>query len=121
MLAGQFETTLNDIGYTVLMREESLTGYLSVIENRIRGYRVLRCDHSLLGGEWAPGIGSWPGGEGYNGPVGIVGEPVYAVFVMLEAIRLVQDDPSEAKNMELKSQSSFGSVVPDDKAKALIM
>ena len=120
-LAGRFETTLDDLGYKVIMREESLTGYLSVIENRIRGYRVLRCDHSLLGGEWAPGIGSWPGGEGYNGPVGIVGEPVYAVFVMLEAIRLVQDDPSEVENLELESQKSFGSMVPDDRAKALIM
>ena len=121
ILAGQFETTLNDLGYTVIKREESLTGYLSVVENRSKGYRVLRCDHSLLGGEWAPGMGSWPGGDGYDGPLGVVGEPVYAVFVMLEAIRLVQDDLSQIENVKVDSQNSLRSMSPDNKAKALVM
>jgi hypothetical protein len=38
--------------YTYLARQESLTGMITVVENSEVGYRVLKCDHSLLGGLW---------------------------------------------------------------------
>jgi hypothetical protein len=85
--------TLNADGWSLLDRWESVTGYVSVLESDRNGFRVMRCDHSLLGGEW------------YKLPKVIVGEPVYAVFAMLEAVRLVEVPES----------------VPDDQAKALNM
>ena len=74
--------TLQDHGYSLVARQESCTGYISVLDNHKDGYRVMRCDHSLLGGEWFPP----PGRETQ------LREPVYAIFVMLEAVRLVQPD-----------------------------
>ena len=76
-------STIQTDGYTLLARQDSLTGYISVLENLNEGYRVMRCDHSLLGGEWT----KMP--KNYN-PV--VKDPVYAVFVMLEAVRLIETD-----------------------------
>lgn len=64
--------------WTLLERKESLTGYVSVMENIEQGFRVMRCDHSLLGGEWV----RFQGME--------VHEPIYGVFVMLEAVRLIE-------------------------------
>lgn len=77
--------------FFLVARQESLTGYLSVLENVQHGYRLMRCDHSILGGNWIAGVGSWPGGENSSIEVGRLAEPVYAAFVMLEAIRLVRD------------------------------
>ncbi|CAK7209922.1 hypothetical protein SCUCBS95973_000609 [Sporothrix curviconia] len=68
---------LRDDGWVVLDRRESITGYVSVVENLSQGFRVLRCDHSLLGGEWT------------RYPANPVAEPIYGVFVMLEAVRLI--------------------------------
>ncbi|KAH7040845.1 spermine/spermidine synthase [Microdochium trichocladiopsis] len=84
-------TTLSAQGWSLLDRWESITGYVSVIESHKDGYRLLRCDHSLLGGEWK------------NLPKTIVGEPVYSVFTQLEAVRLVENPKK----------------VPDHQAKAL--
>lgn len=64
-------------------RAESVTGYVSVLENLDMQYRVLRCDHSLLGGEWL--VTDERRKQGIT-----VSEPIYAVFEMLEAVRLVQ-------------------------------
>jgi hypothetical protein len=64
--------------WAILDRRESLTGYISVVESLKEGFRVMRCDHSLLGGEWV----RFKGGR--------VAEPVYGVFAMLEAVRLVE-------------------------------
>ncbi|KAL8706649.1 MAG: hypothetical protein Q9225_007927, partial [Loekoesia sp. 1 TL-2023] len=72
--------TLNKHGYSFVARQESNTGYISVLDNSRDGFRVMRCDHSLLGGEWLEQGGQAPG----------LREPVYAIFVMLEAVRLVQ-------------------------------
>jgi hypothetical protein len=69
-------------GFKVLARQDSVTGYLSVLENTRENYRVLRCDHSLLGGNWLP-----------RDQV-TVNEPIYGVFAMLEAVRLIQVDHS---------------------------
>ena len=72
--------TLNQYGYSLVARQESNTGYISILDNTKDGFRVMRCDHSLLGGEWLA-----EGSLGSN-----LREPIYAVFVMLEAVRLVQ-------------------------------
>jgi hypothetical protein len=85
--------TLNVDGWSLLDRWESLTGYISVLESDKDGFRLMRCDHSLLGGEW------------YKMPKIRVGEPVYAVFAMLEAVRLIEvpdripDNQAKALNM----------------------
>jgi hypothetical protein len=70
-------TALQKTGWSLLDRQESLTGYISIIESAENKFRVMRCDHSLLGGEWLARS------EGPN-------EPIYGVFVMLEAVRLVK-------------------------------
>ena len=85
--------TLAAGNWSLVDRRESLTGYISVLDDHDTGFRVMRCDHSLLGGEWTK----------LARP--IVGEPVYSVFAQLEAVRLV-----EAPDR-----------VPDDQAKALNM
>ncbi|TWU73036.1 hypothetical protein ED733_001734 [Metarhizium rileyi] len=59
-------------------RRESVTGYVSVVQSIQQGFRAMRCDHSLLGGEWI----------GHRG--GPVSEPIYGVFAMLEAVRLAE-------------------------------
>lgn len=46
-------------------------------------FMALRCDHSILGGEWLQKAG----GKGEK--LGMR-EPIYGVFVMLEAVRLVE-------------------------------
>ncbi|OIW24373.1 S-adenosyl-L-methionine-dependent methyltransferase, partial [Coniochaeta ligniaria NRRL 30616] len=76
-------TTLSSSSYTILARAESLTGYLSVLENTAAGFRVLRCDHSLLGGEWTH-LALLPQFASNR-----VAEPIYGVFAMLEAVRIV--------------------------------
>lgn len=82
----------------LLARRESNTGYVSVVENEGAGWRALRCDHSLLGGEWV----RLPGRSAEAAAMARVPEPIYAVFVMLEAVRLVEvegkrrDDEAQA-------------------------
>ncbi|KAJ5735623.1 uncharacterized protein N7483_000748 [Penicillium malachiteum] len=80
---GAANSAIQHEGYTMLARQESYTGYISVLENNQDGFRVMRCDHSLLGGQW---IKSTPG---YHPQVE---DPIYAVFAMLEAVRLVEPD-----------------------------
>ncbi|CAN8098083.1 unnamed protein product [Discula destructiva] len=78
MATQSLNSTLLEHKWSLLERKESLTGYISVIDNLETGYRVMRADHSLLGGEWIR----------YQGK--IVAEPIYGIFVMLEAVRLVE-------------------------------
>lgn len=68
---------------TILARHESLTGYVSVIDRHDLGYRVMRCDHSLLGGQWL--VTPERRSQGQTFP-----ETIYAVFTMLEAVRLIE-------------------------------
>lgn len=85
--------TLGAENWSLIDRRESLTGYMSVLDNHNEGYRVMRCDHSLLGGEWT------------KFKKIIVGEPIYSVFAQLEAVRLVEapgrvpDNEAKALNM----------------------
>ncbi|KKZ63687.1 hypothetical protein EMCG_01994 [[Emmonsia] crescens] len=76
-------STLQAENFVLLHREESLTGYLSVVENVKEHYRVMRCDHSLLGGEWM---------QMPNTQYPEVREPIYSIFTMLEAVRLINND-----------------------------
>ena len=79
----RLNANLGGTSYAIVDRQESITGYISVLDNLEQGFRVLRCDHSLLGGEWT----RYP--PGYMPKLK---EPIYAIFVMLEAVRLVQTD-----------------------------
>jgi hypothetical protein len=86
--------TMVQSGWSLLDRHESLTGYISIIESSEQGFRVMRCDHSLLGGEWLAARTRHK-----------LAEPIYGVFVMLEAVRLIEvPEP-----------------VPDSDATALVM
>ena len=82
--------TLALSNFTMLDRTESITGYVSVLESLSSPpFRVLRCDHSLLGGDWI-----LPPRPPSAGPPRLVAEPIYAVFTMLEAVRLIEPAPS---------------------------
>lgn len=76
-------STLQATQWNLLERAESNTGYISVLENLDAGYRVLRCDHSLLGGEWL--VTDERRSQGIT-----TSEPIYSVFEILEAVRLVE-------------------------------
>lgn len=89
-------STLQAQDFVILARQESLTGYISVLDNLKDGYRVMRCDHSLLGGEWL---------QRETSHAFRLQEPIYSVFVTLEAVRLVK--PQVVK--------------PDNKKRALVM
>lgn len=78
----RLNATLRRHGYTLLDRQESLTGYISVLENTVDRLRVLRCDHSLLGGQWLATPDRLIDGI-------VVPEPVYTAFTMLESVRLM--------------------------------
>lgn len=83
--------TLHLSDYALIDRHESMTGYISVLQNNKDNFRVMRCDHSLLGGEWTlPDDGKRR-----------VAEPVYAVFTMLEAVRLVERERSGGQEQAL--------------------
>jgi len=90
--------TLAEYRYSILDRHDSNTGYISVVENLKDGYRALRCDHSVLGGEWQITPARAQSGQ-------IVKETIYSVFTMLEAVRMIKSDI----------------VVPDDERDALFM
>ncbi|KAF3903655.1 hypothetical protein AA313_de0206331 [Arthrobotrys entomopaga] len=86
---------LEPLNFTVLARQESNTGYISVLENQKAQYRFLRCDHSILGGVWLmhhPELAKKKKNPDH------LREPIYAVFVMLEAIRLIDPPARERKN-----------------------
>lgn len=81
-------------GYSLLERQESYTGYISVLENQQDGFRVMRCDHSLLGGQWTKLA------RGYRPQVE---DPIYAIFAMLEAVRLVEPDHGSRVDADSKA------------------
>lgn len=78
----RLNNTLSAFNYTILERRDSVTGYVSVLESHKDMFRVMRCDHSLLGGEWL--MTPQRKMQGQTGR-----EAVYSVFTMLEAVRLV--------------------------------
>jgi hypothetical protein len=80
------DASLNSQNWTLLDRQWSNTGYISVLENTQANYRVMRCDHSLLGGEWQ--LTDERRAQGWK-----KSESIYAVFHMLEAVRLIKTEP----------------------------
>ncbi|OAA46463.1 spermine/spermidine synthase [Beauveria brongniartii RCEF 3172] len=93
--ASALNATLQAHDWLLVDRAESNTGYVSVLQSLQGGFRVLRCDHSLLGGEYTdPSVAG-----------GIVAEPIYGVFAMLEAVRLIETEKT----------------VPDAEATALVI
>ena len=78
-------TSLAAHNWTILDRRWSNTGYISVLESLDMQYRVMRCDHSLLGGEWLL-TDERRKNEGW-----VVDESIYSVFEMLEAVRLIEN------------------------------
>jgi hypothetical protein len=92
--------TLAKYNFSVLERRDSKTGYVSVLENQKDQFRALRCDHSLLGGEWL--VTPERKKTGQSGT-----ETIYSVFTMLESVRLIKTEDKE--------------VVSDDKRHALFM
>lgn len=95
---GRLNSELASQGYTLLDRRESKTGYLSVLESNEQHFKVLRCDHSLLGGEWT---------DYSNQKYPNIKEPTFAIFAMLEAVRLVQPE----NDVSLKSDGEKISLV----------
>lgn len=93
--------TLQTQNFTLLERKESLTGYLSVLESKETQFRILRCDHSLLGGEWL--VTPERAAQGQTLP-----EPIFSVFAMLEAVRLVELEGQDTKPESEKSALVIG-------------
>ncbi|KAI1342987.1 S-adenosyl-L-methionine-dependent methyltransferase [Xylariaceae sp. FL0016] len=90
MATSSLNTTLNTNGWSLVDRQESMTGYISVLDSFKDGFRVMRCDHSLLGGEWI------------KLKRVIVAEPIYSVFTQLEAVRLIRT-PGKTPDSEAKA------------------
>lgn len=91
--------------YTYLARRESITGMISVVENSEKGFRVLKCDHSLLGGVWygikynelaAQGIPP----EELDQRTLEEAESVYTAFLVQEAVRLVKRPDIELRDQK---------------------
>ncbi|KAK9479544.1 S-adenosyl-L-methionine-dependent methyltransferase [Lipomyces japonicus] len=82
--------------YEILASTFSTSGYVSVIDSSTDGLRLLRSDHSLLGGVFtAPPSNLLD--EFLDKPWNDA-EPVYSAFVMQEAIRLVSPPPKGTGN-----------------------
>ena len=117
------DSNLQPYNFSLIDRQESITGYLSVLENTEAHYRVLRCDHSLLGGEWTHFRQNVPGSRGR------VQEPIYAIFTMLEAVRLVElprggsrrpDSESTALNIGLGTGTAASALIAHGVATTIV-
>ena len=89
----RLNNTLSAYNYTILERRDSLTGYISVLESSNEMFRIIRCDHSLLGGEWL--VTPQRASQGQTKR-----ETVYSVFTMLEAVRLVEGPLQETSDSD---------------------
>ncbi|OAL43712.1 hypothetical protein IQ07DRAFT_551744 [Pyrenochaeta sp. DS3sAY3a] len=99
-------TLVSTQNYTLLARQESITGYISVVENDAHNaFRLLRCDHSLLGGEWLVTPHAHSKGQRKR-------ESIFAVFVLLEAVRLLEpptfsDEPTTPEPIDDSQKSAL--------------
>lgn len=90
--------------FTYLDRRESITGMITVIENSDLGYRVLRCDHSLLGGLWV----GMKKKEGFTEEEAVnQADSVYSAFLLQEAIRLVQRPRTQDRALIMYTRSQI--------------
>ncbi|OCK82491.1 hypothetical protein K432DRAFT_433458 [Lepidopterella palustris CBS 459.81] len=97
---GLLNSTLQTQNFMLLERQESLTGYLSVLESSDTKFRILRCDHSLLGGDWL--VTPERASQGQTLP-----EPIFSVFAMLEAVRLVEAQEAETESKPDSEKSAL--------------
>ncbi|KAK2754425.1 hypothetical protein FQN54_007069 [Arachnomyces sp. PD_36] len=88
-------SALEPFGYALIDRQDSLTGHISVLDNLKDEFRVMRCDHSLLGGEWL--ISEKRRQK--------VKEPIYAIFTMLEAVRLIEGEDKSKTRVDTDSNA----------------
>jgi Spermine/spermidine synthase domain len=89
-------STLRLHDFTLIDRQESITGYISVLDGITTPYRIMRCDHSLLGGEWKfPPRRGWKPARAH--------EPIFGIFAMLEAVRLVETDDGQPRRPDSES------------------
>lgn len=104
-------TLYANTNFTMLARQESVTGYVSVLENDAdNAFRLLRCDHSLLGGEWLVTETAYKHGQRQR-------EPIFSVFVLLEAVRLVEDPT--AKSVSSHDGEDTAAKIPESQKAAL--
>ncbi|KAF2251829.1 hypothetical protein BU26DRAFT_516581 [Trematosphaeria pertusa] len=94
-------TLTSSQNFTLLARQESVTGYVSVLENHEdAAFRILRCDHSLLGGEWMVTPSAYAKGQRQR-------ETIFSVFVLLEAVRLVEDEAADIEPIPDSQKSAL--------------
>jgi hypothetical protein len=94
-------TLVSTQNFTMLARQESITGYISVIENDAdNAFRLLRCDHSLLGGEWLVTPEAYRKGQRQR-------ESIFAIFVLLEAVRLIEPPKPSVPSTPFSEQSAL--------------
>ncbi|EJD48018.1 S-adenosyl-L-methionine-dependent methyltransferase [Auricularia subglabra TFB-10046 SS5] len=74
----------------VIAAETSVTGRIVVQENHEIGFRFLRADHSLLGGQWI----DVPSSKGQ------LGDSIYTAFLLQEGARFVQRPKQQKKKRE---------------------
>ncbi|KAI5791835.1 S-adenosyl-L-methionine-dependent methyltransferase [Geopyxis carbonaria] len=105
VLTPALNDTLARYNHSIIARQESITGYVSILDNFEQGYRVMRCGHSLLGGEWqhAP--------KGLDTAGRIYKEPIYAIFVTMEAVRLITPPPENPKPKALAIGLGIGTSI----------
>ncbi|CAO2652195.1 Nn.00g004780.m01.CDS01 [Neocucurbitaria sp. VM-36] len=100
-------TLVSTQNFTLLARQESVTGYVSVVENYAdNAFRLLRCDHSLLGGEWLVTPEAYKKGQRQR-------ESIFAVFVLLEAVRLIEPP--------ITTEASTPVILDDSQKSALVI
>ncbi|KAJ1972730.1 hypothetical protein H4R35_004515 [Dimargaris xerosporica] len=63
-----------DLNLNVVDRAESLTGWVSVVDNSKAGYRILRSGHSVIGGRW-------------HQPR----ESIFIIFYAMEGVQLIRN------------------------------
>lgn len=89
-------------GFTYLARQESITGMISVVEHSNPGYRVLKCDHSILGGLWDGIKRNELKEKGVFEDLDYrsvdEAESCYTAFLLQEAARLVWRNKTETSN-----------------------
>ncbi|RIA89540.1 S-adenosyl-L-methionine-dependent methyltransferase [Glomus cerebriforme] len=68
-------TVVNDVEYTVIARNESITGWIEIVEEiKPRNIRVMRAGHSLLGGVYRN-----------------TNDSIFGSFYFLEAVKLIEN------------------------------
>lgn len=89
-------STLQEDNFVLLHRQHSLTGYLSVLDSTKNHFRVMRCDHSILGGQFL---------EYWQSPEAQMKDSIFAVFTLMEAVRLVEGEGGKQRKADKDSNA----------------